>query len=341
MTGTYRVALVKLLIFAFVTLLVTGFLVRTIQGHQAGDAATYTAVFTNATKLKAGDDVRLAGVSVGRVQSVSLGDDEQAHVRFTVERGAEVTDRTTAAIRYRNLIGDRYVALDVPAGGVGLPAGSTIPLARTRPALDLTSVFNGFKPLFQGLDASAINALSLSLVQALQGEGGTLASLLSGTGSLGSAISARDATIGTLVTDLTRVLTTLNHNSAPFNRLVTHLRDFTTGLDRDRDTVLDALAGIDHLASATDTLLTQARPALKSDIAGLNATATRLDAHKDKLAEKLQLLPVKLNAIMRSAQYGSWFQFYNCGLGAEIDLTANTPPLAVPPSGPTTEICGG
>lgn len=339
--SSYRSALVKLLAFAFVTLLVTGFLVRTVQGHQDSHAATYTAVFGDATKLKKGDDVRLAGVSVGRVTSISLGDDAHAHVRFSLDHDVRLTDASSATIRYRNLVGDRYVALDVPAGGAGLPPGSTIPLARTHPALDLTSVFNGFKPLFQGLDASSINALSLSLVQALQGEGGTLASLLSSTGSLGSAISARDATIGTLVTDLTQVLSTLNENSAPFNRLITHLRDFTTGLDEDKTTVLDALAGIDRLARATDTLLTEARPSLKTTITGTRALATRLEEHSDKLAEKIQLLPVKLNGLMRAAQYGSWFQFYNCGMGAEIDLGGNTPPLAVPPSGPTTGICGG
>ena len=73
---------------------------------------------------------------------------------------------------------------------------------------------------------------------------------------------------------------------------------------------------------------------------GLGDAARRLRMHRDRLAEKLDLLPVKLNAIMRSAQYGSWFQFFNCGLGVEVDLLGRTPPLAVPPTGPSTEICG-
>ncbi|HWJ80777.1 MAG TPA: MlaD family protein [Nocardioides sp.] len=334
-------SLVRLAAFAFVTVLLTGFLVRTIQGYQDPDARTYAALFTDATKLAPGDDVRLAGVPVGRVTAVTLTSDAEAEVEFSVNRSIDLTTDTTATIRYRNLIGDRYVALSVPASDApSLRPGGTLPVTQTRPALDLTAVFNGFKPLFAGLDSSAINELSMSLVQALQGEGGTIASLLDSTGSLGHSIARRDATIGRLVDDLTTVLGSLNQHAAPFNRLVTHLRDLTGGLAGDRHLIVSALDGIDDLATATNTLLVRARPHLAGTVRGLQDAARRLKQHRGKLEEKLNLLPVKLNAIMRSAQYGSWFQFFNCGIGLEVNLLGNAPPLAVPPSGPETEICG-
>ncbi|MFC7495146.1 MULTISPECIES: MCE family protein [unclassified Nocardioides] len=337
----FRRSLLRVAIFAVVTVLMTALLARTIQGYQDDDAPTYAAVFTDATRLAPGDDVRLAGVSVGRVESVTLTDDARARVEFAVEESVRLGTRTSVVIRYRNLIGDRYLALSVPVpGGSPLEPGDTLPLERTRAALDLTAVFNGFKPLFAGLDSSSINALSLSLVKALQGEGGTIASLLDSTGSLGHAIGRRDRTIGTLVQDLSTVLTTLNRQTGPFNRLVTHLRDLTGGLARDRGQIVDALAGIDGLATATDTLLTRARPHLRGTVEGLRDSGRRLRQNRDKLAEKVELLPVKLNAIMRSAQYGSWFQFFNCGLGLEVHLPGDAPPVAVPPSGPSTEICG-
>jgi phospholipid/cholesterol/gamma-HCH transport system substrate-binding protein len=335
-----RRSLVKLLVFAFVTVMLMALLTRTIQGFQDGGDPSYRALFSDATKLAVGDDVRLAGVTVGRVKSVELTDDALARVTFSVDPSVSLTSESTAVIRFRNLIGERYVALAVPAAGQKLPAGAELPVSRTRPALDLTSVFNGFQPLFQGLDSASINSLSFSLVQALQGEGGTIASLLASTGSLGTTIAERDATIGELVDDLTIVLTTLNERSGSFNRLVTNLQKFTHGLARDREVTLDALAGIDQLASVTDTLLTQARPGLAGTIKGVRAIATKLDEGKQKLDDKLNLLPIKLNALMRSSQYGSWFQFFNCGVGAEIDLLDVAPPLVVPPSGPSTEICG-
>ena len=82
----------------------------------------------------------------------------------------------TAAIKYRNLVGQRYVALDQGAGDLDpmLPPGGTIPLDRTTPALDLTALFNGFKPLFQALSPDDVNQLSGEIIQVLQGEGGTV-----------------------------------------------------------------------------------------------------------------------------------------------------------------------
>jgi phospholipid/cholesterol/gamma-HCH transport system substrate-binding protein len=335
-----RSSLIKLLIFAFVTVMLTALLARTIQGFQDGGDPTYSALFTNATKVVPGDDVRLAGVTVGRVKGVELTADALAKVTFSVDPTIRLTSTTTAALRYLNLIGDRYLALTVPASGTTVPAGATLPASRTTPALDLTAVFNGFRPLFAGLDGSSINSLSYALVQALQGEGGTIAALLGSTGSLGTTIAKRDADIGSLITDLTSVLGTLNARSGPFNRLVTRLQQFTDGLARDRNVTLDALAGIDQLDSVTDTLLTEARPGLAGTIKGTGEIAAKLDSGKQKLAEKLQLLPIKLNALMRSAQYGSWFQFFNCGLGLQIDLAGNSPPFVVPPTGPMTGICG-
>ncbi|MCL2542259.1 MAG: MCE family protein [Nocardioidaceae bacterium] len=340
MRSGFRRSLVRLTLFTVVTVLLTAFLARTIEGFQGEHTTTYSAVFSNATRLKPGDDVRLAGVSVGRVRSVSLTRSAQADVQISVDTSVEMTTATTAAIRYRNLIGDRYVALTVPLTGTRLAPGATLPESHTSPALDLTAVFNGFKPLFQGLDASSINALSLSLVQALQGEGGTIASLLDGTGSLGHAIARHDATIDVLVRDLTSVITTLNERSRPLDELISHLRDLTGGLARGRTQIVDALAGIDRLAGATSTLLSRSRPYLAGTIRGLRATAHRLATHRGVLQQKLNLLPVKLNAIMRSAQYGSWFQFYNCGIGLQVDLGSSTRPITIPPYGPSTGICG-
>src|SRR3546814_20306036 len=71
-------------------------------------------------------------------------------------------------------------------------ADSTIPVANTEPALDLTTLFNGFKPLFTALDPDQVNELSMNLVQVLQGEGGTVASLLENTASLTGTMAGRD-----------------------------------------------------------------------------------------------------------------------------------------------------
>ena len=97
--------------------------------------------------------------------------------------------------------------------GVGdtarLPAGSTIPLSRTQPALDLTVLFNGFKPLFAALTPADVNSLSAELIQVFQGEGGNLEGLLRSTGSVTSTLAARDQLIGDVITNLNVVLRTV------------------------------------------------------------------------------------------------------------------------------------
>src|SRR5262249_19275487 len=152
----------------------------------------YKALFTDVTGVLPGDDVRVAGVKVGRVTAVELAPDgHTAQLSFTAS--IPLTTMTLAKIRYRNLVGQRYVALsEGKGGGTLLRHDAVIPLANTAPALDLTVVFNGFRPLFTGLSPQDVNAFAYEIIQLLQGEGGTMAALLSRTASLTGTLADRD-----------------------------------------------------------------------------------------------------------------------------------------------------
>ena len=171
--------LTKLLIFMVVTALATGVLVVTIGNLSFGGTHTYKAVFADATGVNKGDDIRVAGVKVGTVKGVEISDRTRAMITFSVDDSTAVTQATHATIKYRNLVGQRYIALSQEVGSATkLDDGATIPIARTSPALDLTVLFNGFKPLFQALSPTDVNQLSYEIIQVFQGEGGTLESLL-------------------------------------------------------------------------------------------------------------------------------------------------------------------
>ena len=142
---------IKLVIFIVVTTLATGLLVITIGNISFASSKEYKAVFTDATGVVKGDDVRVAGVKVGTVKKIDVYNRTRALVTFKVDDAQAVTDSTLAQIRYRNLVGQRYISLSQGVGGPdALKEGSTIPISRTQPALDLTVLFNGFKPLFAG-----------------------------------------------------------------------------------------------------------------------------------------------------------------------------------------------
>ena len=129
------VDLVKLLVFVVVTSLATAVLVVTIGNIGFGDARDYKAEFTDATGVNKGDDIRVAGVRVGTVSEIEIVDRNRALVTFSVDEGTSVNGGTNASIRYRNLVGQRYISLTQEVGDTQrLRAGTTIPVARTSPA---------------------------------------------------------------------------------------------------------------------------------------------------------------------------------------------------------------
>ena len=204
--------LIKLVAFLVITLFFTYVLAATISNQSFGAAASYKAYFTDVTGLNEGDDVRVAGVRVGTVDSISIvrrsGDTSIAVVGFTVQKSRPLPTSVTAALRYRNLVGQRYIDIEPTAGGStqALKSGAIIPLSQTRPAVDLTVLFEGFKPLVQGLDPGQVNQLSFELIQTLQGEGGALQLLLSNLADLTNSLADKDQVIGQVVDNLTSTL---------------------------------------------------------------------------------------------------------------------------------------
>lgn len=305
--------LAKSLAFVVVTVLATGLLALSIGRFGAGDTVSYKARFTDASGLRDGDGVRIAGVEVGRVEDIDVVDRRTAEVTFAVERGRALPATATATIKYLNLIGQRYVALDRGTGAAGtLRPGATIPVERTTPALNLTQLFNGFRPLFQALSPGDVNKLAGSLVQVLQGEGGTVEGLLSTIGSLTGGIAAKDRVIGQVVDNLNAVLDTVNARDDELGTLVSTLRRLVSGLASDRTAIGEAISALDDLAGTTAGLLRDGRGPLKRDIEQLGRLSANLADESDTVGRFLETLPVKMEAIGRVASYGSWLNLYMC-----------------------------
>ena len=189
-------------------------LVTTITNAGYGEQLTYRAEFTDVAGLVEGDEVRIAGVRVGQVTGIGLAEEHRdrpvAEVELEVSADVPLPAAVEATIRYRNLVGQRYIALTEGegSGGETLDEGAVIPLAQTTPALDLTVLFGGFQPLFQALSPADVNRLSFEIIQVFQGEGGTMESLLAHVGSLTNTLADRDHVIGSVIDNLTTVMGT-------------------------------------------------------------------------------------------------------------------------------------
>ena len=318
------VDLTKLVIFMVVTTIATGLLVATI-GNITFGAKEYKAEFVDATGVVKGDDIRVAGVKVGTVNEVEILDRTRALVTFEVQDDATVTGATNAEIRFRNLVGQRYITLTRGIGDTQeLPEGSTIPVEKTSPALDLTVLFNGFKPLFQALSPSDLNKLSYEVIQVFQGEGGTLESLLSHTASVTQTLASRDQIIGELIENLNEVLDHIGDRDEQLTELIESFQVFIGGLKEDRQAILGSLEQISALSVQTADLVDGIREPFVDDVRELRETAANLDENKAEIDRALQVLPIKLRKVGRTAIYGSWFNFYLCEYGGRVRVGNRT-----------------
>jgi phospholipid/cholesterol/gamma-HCH transport system substrate-binding protein len=324
---------------------------RLLSGPALPPQAGYTAVFRDISDLGAGDDVKVAGVVVGKVDDVALEPwAGRAIVSFTVVTSLPLTSETHAAIRYKNLTGDRYLALTqgvAPAGkaaagtdltntarsaghtpentltrGTALPPGGEIPEGRTHPALDLDALFGGFQPLFQALTPEQINKLSGQLIQVLQGEGGTVFQLLRDLADYTVALADRTAVIGQVVTNLTTVLGTLAADTPAFENALNQLQQLISGLAQQREQLSNGLVATAELSGRLSNTLAEARPALVSTTPQVQRLSALLTTPRNsgRLNAALTELPQAYRAMAGFGSYGNWSNFYLCGLSATLDV---------------------
>lgn len=322
-----RGAALRLLAFAVVALAITVTIAATIQPFGSPTPRrTYAAVFASASRIEPGDDVRVAGVAVGKVKGVSVTADAHARVTFDVDADLPLTTGSRAEVRYLDLAGNRYLAVvDADHTKPLQPAGQPIGIDRTQPALDLDDLLDGFKPLLVALSPGDVNSFTLDIVRTLQGDGSTVQSLIARTASLTTGLAERDRLITSVIGNLNVAVGSISDRHTKLEELIGQLRVLAGGLAKDKDTVGDAIGHLDTLTAITADLLTKARPSTKADIAALGKVAQTLASplgHAE-IDHALTHLPDKLARLTATASYGSWFNYYVCGV--RVTLGAGFP----------------
>lgn len=317
-TGLKSIA-VKFTLFAIVAILLFVALFNTMTNRVPGDTHTISAEFTNVSGLRAGDDVRISGVKVGRVQRIEVKDNRIARVEFVVQSAQPITDTTKLTMRYQNLLGQKYLALTPGAdGGERLADGDVIGLDRTSPGFDLTALLNGFEPLFNVLSPDDMNDLAANIVGVLQGESGTVESLLAETADLTGFLADRDEVFTEVVTNLTPVVENLAANSGEFDTAVVELRELMGSLNKGSDEFFGSLRAIRGDLTSTTRLIDDLRPLVSDNIATISTFGQTLLRGEPTIDRAVDVLPQLLGAFVRSQSYGSHLQVYNCALGLQV-----------------------
>jgi phospholipid/cholesterol/gamma-HCH transport system substrate-binding protein len=320
-----RKLLINVGVFTVVMLLVASMLVVVFGEFRFAAENSYHATFTDSSRLKSGQDVRIAGVPVGNVTGVKLNPDNTVDVEFDVNKRYQLYTSTRAVVRYENLVGDRYLEITSGPGELRkLPPGATIAKENTQPALDLDALLGGLRPVLKGLDGDKINEVSSAVIELLQGQGGALSQLLSTTNAFTQNLAARDQLIGDVINNLNTVLGTVDEKGAQFDASVDQLQKLITGLAEGRDPIADA---IPPLASAendlTEMLETSRRP-VQGVIENTRPLAQRLDERKgdvNKVIEPLAENYLRLNAL---GAYGAFFNIYFCSVRIKFNGPAGS-----------------
>lgn len=315
--------------FAVVALVCTvaGFAMIAVFGQlRFGSNDSYRAEFANVSGLESGNFVRIAGVEVGKVTAISIRDNTTAVVRFETQKRIVLTAGTKAVVRYQNLTGERYLALQEGAGDLqALPPGATIPMDRTAPALDIDALIGGLKPLFRALDPDQVNTLTSQLVGALQGEGPTIESFLQQAATLTNTLADRDELIGQVITNLDTVLASISDQSRQLDTAAGALSDLVHALSERRT---DVAASLGHLDSATATLadlLVHARAPLSKVVTETDRTAAIVVADHDYFTGFLDGLLPAYRTLSRQGLYGDFFNAYMCELVLKVNGKGGQP----------------
>jgi phospholipid/cholesterol/gamma-HCH transport system substrate-binding protein len=326
MKGDLRGAVWRFAVFTAACLLFTFALFAVFGQFRFQSENLYNAEFSDVSGLRDGQFVRIAGVEVGKVKTIHVRSDTTVSVTFSADDSVVLTQGSRAVIRYDDLIGGRYLALEEGPGSTRkLQPGDTIPMADTSPALDLDALIGGFRPLFRALDPDQVNALTSQLISAFEGQGDTIDSVFTQTAALTSTLADRDQLIGQVITNLNTVLGSLGQEKTQFAKAVDSLSDLVGTLAGRRQDISNTVAYANAAAGSIADLLAQARPPLQKVVHETDRTAAIVVADKDYMDKLLQTLPDKYQALGRQGLYGDFFSFYLCDLVLKVNGKGGQP----------------
>lgn len=276
-----------------------------------GGGTTYSADFTEDAGLQSGDDVRIAGVKVGKVTSVGLEGD---HVKVTFQvKNAWVGDQSTADIKIKTLLGAKYLAVD-PQGTAALDPNTAIPVARTTSPYDVLDAFSGLSQTIQQLNTTQLAQSFQVLSRTFSNTPANVRSALDGLSALSRTISSRDAELAQLLSNTGQVSKTLASRDQQVQQLLGDGTTLLNMLDDREQAIATLLSGTQALSRQLSGLVNDNQQQLNPVLAQLNQFTTMLKNNQTSLANGISLLAPFVRLFANTVGNGRWFDNYICGL---------------------------
>lgn len=276
-----------------------------------GGGTTYAAEFTEAAGLVPANEVRVAGVKVGKVTKVRL-DGDRVRVSFRV-KDVWVGDRTTATIRIKTLLGQKFLALD-PQGSQPLDPGDPIPRERTLSPYDVQEAFNGLASTVGQIDTKQLADSFQVLSQTFEGSAQNVRGALDGLSALSRTISSRDEQLARLLANTDQITKTLSDRNEQFEELLADGNLLLGELRKRKDAIGALLTGTRELSKELSGLVADNSAQLKPALEQLDRVSTMLQRNQDALDRGLSLMAPFYRVFANTLGNGRWFDVYICGL---------------------------
>ena len=298
-----KVAL-KFGVFALVTVVLTALIGAQIAKIQLGDRYSLTAHFDDVTGLSKGDDVKLAGVKIGQVSSVRVDDNGRAEVSLSIEDDVRVPTDSEAAIRWRNLLGQRVVYLEPGEGEQMLDSGDEI--RRTKSVVDIGALINELGGVVSAVDPAQLNSLMTAISGALDGNEARVGQLLESAGSLLQVLAERSETIGNLIEDFDTVSAALASRDQQIRVMVENLAVLTETFADNEGLMDSTLTELAQYSSGLDQVLTTNDQDLRNIIQSLSQVTDTVRDNISVIEDQLINLPGALEALHKVTNRGEF-----------------------------------
>ena len=299
-----RGTILRLVIFVVVCSFFTGYLAFTIGNIQLfSHRYELEATFDDVTGLLPNDNVKVAGVVVGKVTGIRVAKG-RAVVRFQVDDDVKLPTDSSAAIRWRNLLGQRFVYLYPGEGSTVLQDGGRI--AKTRSVVDLGELFNRLGPIVQAIEPEQVNAFLDSITAALDGNEDELRATIDDLATLTSALAARDEAIQRLIDNLNTVAGTINSRDVQIRTVLDNLLALATTFRENTDVLDAAITDLGDVSENFGSLLENNRAQIDRIVNSLASLVAVVREKLPSLDVTVANLDEASRAIFRSASYGEF-----------------------------------
>jgi phospholipid/cholesterol/gamma-HCH transport system substrate-binding protein len=267
----------------------------------------YQAVVDDTTGLLENDEVRIAGVESGRVTGIEL-ERGRAIVSFSLDDDVQLTDTAQVGVRWRNVLGQKYLYVYPGEGGEPLEPGDQLPIEQVVPSADVGELLNALGPVLTAIDPDDANAFVQAVSEGVTGNESEVRALLGDAATVAETVGASDAEVGRIITNLDQLLAALAERDEALDSTLTDLSSLSGGLAERNEVLGDVVVQFSEVQTQLNTLLSENRGDLDGTIEDLATIANVLREHRTDLDSALASLPTGLSPYHLQSAYGQWFQ---------------------------------